>query len=530
MAEELSKQERTERLATRILEQARGQLISENHFLAVATGLLRVAFAQLAGALATDGRTLYVDAPRLVKSFSASGEVPVHDYVHVLMHCVLLHPFVGREVDAQAWDLACDMVAESLAAEICGPRKGVRGAQQQLVLKQVAKDIAGALTAERLYRQLRDGAYANARDVWGELFHVDDHAGWHQQAANDAGTGGAAGLAQSGEAQTDQHAESGAPTQAPSPFQQGVAPDAGAGTDSSRSGEGGSAYRDGLADGTGTDALARGGDGQPEQDDAPAQPRPLAPRELDEVRHAWEHAAKSMRVDLETLSRKRGERLGGLMRELEVSTHEQVDYREFLRQFAVRGEHLHVSDDEFDYVFYTYGLELYDDMPLIEPLEYRDERRIRDFAIVIDTSSSVSGHIVQQFVDTTFDVLSSEASFFEKVNIHIVQCDTRVQSDVKLTSLADLDRWRRTVKLYGFGGTDFRPAFAYIDELLAAGEFDDLSGVIYFTDGWGTYPKRVPHYPCAFVFYDEDHRPDLVPAWAIQVVLHPGEFESMSVY
>ena len=390
MTEELSKQERTERLATRILEQARGQLISENHFLAVATGLLHVAFAQLAGALATDGRTLYVDAPHLVKNFSASGEVPVHDYVHVLMHCVLLHPFVGREVDAQAWDLACDMVAESLAAEICGPRKGVRGAQQQLVLKQVAKDIAGALTAERLYRELRDGAYANAHDLWGELFHVDNHAGWHQQAANDAGTGGAAGPAQSVEAQTDQHAESGAPTQAPSPFQQGAAPDAGAGTDSSRSGEGGSAYRDGLADGTGTDALARGGDGQPEQDDAPAQPRPLTPRELDEVRHAWEHAAKSMRVDLETLSRKRGERLGGLMRELEVSTHEQVDYREFLRQFAVRGEHLHVSDDEFDYVFYTYGLELYDDMPLIEPLEYRDERRTAFLKRSTSTSCSAT--------------------------------------------------------------------------------------------------------------------------------------------
>ena len=30
-----------------------------------------------------------------------------------------------------------------------------------------------------------------------------------------------------------------------------------------------------------------------------------------------------------------------------------------------------INDDEFDYIFYTYGLKLYEKMPLIEPLEDR---------------------------------------------------------------------------------------------------------------------------------------------------------------
>ena len=213
-----------------------------------------------------------------------------------------------------------------------------------------------------------------------------------------------------------------------------------------------------------------------------------------------------------------------------MSTHEQVDYRDFLRQFAVQSEEMRLPDDEFDYVFYTYGLSLYGNMPLVEPLEYRDEKRIRDFVIVIDTSSSVTQDVVQQFVNTTFDVLTSESSFFQKVNVHIIQADQRVQSDTKITSLAELDRWRRDIRLFGFGGTDFRPAFTYVNDLLAAGEFDDLSGLIYFTDGWGIYPDRMPPYKTTFVFYDEDHRPELVPAWAMQITLHPGEFESMSVY
>ena len=172
----------------------------------------------------------------------------------------------------------------------------------------------------------------------------------------------------------------------------------------------------------------------------------------------------------------------------------------------------------------------YDNVPLIEPLVYRSEKRIRDFAIVIDTSSSVSAKVVQEFVDATFDVLNSEGGFFAQTNIHIIQADARVQSDIKITSPAELNQWRHNIKLYGFGGTDFRPAFRYVQELRQAGEFDDLQGLVYFTDGWGIYPDRMPPYKCAFVFYDEDHRPELVPAWAIQVVLHPGEFESMSVY
>ena len=133
-------------------------------------------------------------------------------------------------------------------------------------------------------------------------------------------------------------------------------------------------------------------------------------------------------------------------------------------------------------------------------------------------------------MDATFDVLATEGGFFAQTNIHIIQADARVQSDTKISSLADLDRWRRNIKLYGFGGTDFRPAFRYVQELRQRGEFDDLQGLVYFTDGWGIYPDRMPPYKCAFVFYDEDHRPELVPPWAIQLVLHPGEFESMSVY
>ena len=83
------------------------------------------------------------------------------------------------------------------------------------------------------------------------------------------------------------------------------------------------------------------------------------------------------------------------------------DYSEFLRKFAAINETVKVSDDEFDYIYYNYGLQHYHKMPLIEPLEYREDNRIRDFVIAIDTSGSVAGEEVQSFLQKTYGILRS---------------------------------------------------------------------------------------------------------------------------
>ena len=71
----------------------------------------------------------------------------------------------------------------------------------------------------------------------------------------------------------------------------------------------------------------------------------------------------------------------------------------------------------------------------------------------------------------------------------------------------------------GFGGTDFRPAFDYIDGMVENEEFTDLKGVIYFTDGYGIYPEKAPEYECIFAFLNEDEHRGQTPWWVIPVVL-----------
>ena len=245
-----------------------------------------------------------------------------------------------------------------------------------------------------------------------------------------------------------------------------------------------------------------------------------------ELSRKWQEINEKMETDLETFSKEASEENGSFLGQLRVENRERQDYREFLRKFSVLREEMGTDPDTFDYGFYSYGLSLYGNMPLIEPLETREVRRIADFIIVIDTSMSCSGTLVRRFLEETYSVLKQNDSYFRRVNVHIIQCDEKVHSDVKITSEKELKKYMDQFELYGEGGTDFRPAFAYVDELLGRGEFDDLKGLIYFTDGYGIYPSRMPPYKTAFVFLEEDYRDADVPAWAIRLVLREDELES----
>ena len=74
-----------------------------------------------------------------------------------------------------------------------------------------------------------------------------------------------------------------------------------------------------------------------------------------------------------------------------------------------------MNDEEFDYVYYTYGLRLYENMPLIEPLEYKEVKRIREFVIAVDTSGSTSGDLVQKFLQKTYNILKTSESYFSRM-------------------------------------------------------------------------------------------------------------------
>lgn len=193
-------------------------------------------------------------------------------------------------------------------------------------------------------------------------------------------------------------------------------------------------------------------------------------------------------------------------------------YREFLRKFCILKEELRIDMDEYDLNYYTYGLRIYKNMPLIEPIETKESLRIEELAIVVDTSYSTSGELVKRFLKETFTILAETDSFFRKRRLHIIQCDEAVQSDITVTGDTDIDALINNFELIGGGNTDFRPAFEYVNNLIKIGEIKKLQGLLYFTDGKGKYPKKRMSYQTAFVFMDKTSEIS-VPAWAMKAEL-----------
>lgn len=255
--------------------------------------------------------------------------------------------------------------------------------------------------------------------------------------------------------------------------------------------------------------------------DAPEQPQQM-PTPLPQK--TWQKIGERMQTELDLRDKEAGEGTDALKQQVKAANRSRRSYKDFLRRFCVLREEVKLDPDEFDLNFYTYGLSVYGNLPLIEPLESRESKKIRDFVIVIDTSESTSGELVKAFLKETFGLLKTGESFFAKCNIAVMQCDDAVRDLTFLHSTDELDRFAACLTLTGGGGTDFRPAFAKIEELRRDGTLRDLQGVLYFTDGKGTYPTRRPPYETAFLFLETGTPPPDTPPWAMRLVLSPEEF------
>ena len=482
-------------------------------------------------AFAVDGRFLYYDTAAVLQDYRASKKAPAHDLLHAVMHCVFLHPYVGAAINQPLWDLACDMATERAVMDCCGIRPGERGLSAQAILHRVELDLGCRPTAEKIYHRLCEGKWASEVERWGKLFHADNHGAWYAFDSDDSedeadslpgecsegqcseGQKGSAQGNPSGAGAASGEVDAGAADEVrenPERSQGNAAGDAQVVYETEQQGRG---LRQVSSAGTWTNQRAAW------------NALRKSPSELRKQQDEWRGVAAGLAVNLQTFAKKKGQDLTGLVDDLNQAAHQRVDYAAFLRQFATPGEVMRLSEDEFDYIFYTYGLKLYGNVPLIEPLEYREEKRIREFVLVIDTSGSVQGDTVRRFVTTTFDILKSTESFHQKVQVHVIQADAQVRSDDVITSSDELKTWANHATIHGGGGTDFRPAFEYVNALVNDGAFTDLGGLVYFTDGWGTYPENMPDYCVAFVFYDEDYRPESVPSWAAQVVLDGDALE-----
>ena len=252
----------------------------------------------------------------------------------------------------------------------------------------------------------------------------------------------------------------------------------------------------------------------------PEQPNAPTPQ----LQKSWQKISERMQTELEMRDKEAGEGAEALAQQVRAANRSRRSYRDFLRRFCVLREEVHLDMDTYDLNFYTYGLSIYGNMPLIEPLETRESRKVEELALVVDTSYSTSGELVRAFLSETYGLLKARENFFRRMNLHLIQADNQVQRDDLITSEEDLVRVMNQFELKGGGGTDFRPAFDYVTRLCAEKKFANLRGLLYFTDGMGTYPARRPPFDAAFLFLGDRFEDTQVPPWAIKLVLDEEEF------
>lgn len=382
-----------------------------------------------------DGFRIYYK-PEYVMGLYESGPVFVNRvYLHMILHCMFKHVIKRGKREQNLWNLACDIVVESVLDSFTYRcvHLPVHGKRRNLYQK-IKKEYQ-VFTSERVYEWLlRQNLSFEHYMEWLMEFRRDDHSFWEL-------------------------------------------------------------------------------------------PENQKENRIQNFQNKWQDISEKTQTEMETFAKDQEDEAGDMVRKLQVENRKKYDYKSFLRQFAILREEMQVDIDSFDYGFYTYGLNMYGNMPLIEPQEWKEVKKIQEFVIAIDTSMSCSEELVQIFLEQTYTILKETESFFQKVKIHLIQCDSKVQSDVIITCEDDLKRYMDELTIKGGGGTDFRPVFQYVDELIEQKYFYHLKGLVYFTDGYGEFPKVRPIYDTAFVFLQQDYNDVNVPPWAMKLILQPEDMK-----
>ena len=116
--------------------------------------------------------------------------------------------------------------------------------------------------------------------------------------------------------------------------------------------------------------------------------------------------------------------------------------------------------------------------------------------VVIDTSGSISEDEIQEFI-SEIDAIKSQV----RARITLLSCD----SDLNYGCPWYFEPWdpfAMDIEIRGGGGTNFRPAFDWVD---AQDRMPDL--LMYFTDAEGVFPEAEPMYPVLWLVKGKESVP-----------------------
>jgi predicted metal-dependent peptidase len=183
------------------------------------------------------------------------------------------------------------------------------------------------------------------------------------------------------------------------------------------------------------------------------------------------------------LSKLKGDVPAGLDRSLDELLNPKVSWRALLRKYVT---HMLPSD-------YTWTRPAKKSVACGFYLPSVKKEEI-EVTVAIDTSGSIDQELLKEFLSEIIGI-SRE---FEQVKVRILTCDTQVYDDYTLTN-GNIARLAQ-LKIKGGGGTDFRPVFNKLKD-------SDTKALIYFTDGYGTFPDKPERFVTIWALSEKTIKP-----------------------
>lgn len=184
----------------------------------------------------------------------------------------------------------------------------------------------------------------------------------------------------------------------------------------------------------------------------------------------WSEAMQRARAIMHSLGQEAP--LSGMRRELEALEPGHLDWRAWLWRYLVQTP---TDFSGYDRRFIGRGLYL-------EALQGESVR----VHVCLDTSGSVTDAQIQTFLSEVRGIASS----YPHLVCDLYFADASLNGPYRLGS-ADLPE-----KIFGGGGTSFRPFFERLERDTPYGE---TALAIYLTDGFGSFPERTPTIPVLWV-------------------------------
>jgi len=427
---------------------ARRNLVLDQPFFGVLSLKLDMVEDRSVRTLETDGRKLWFN-PEYVGTLSKHELQGV--VAHEVLHCANGHVWRIESRNEKTWDHACDYVVNQVVLDA------------GMVLPQGALDGTPykGMSAEEVYEHLNQQPPSSQQPE-----SIPDEEEGESGEENDAG----AGQSQ----------------------QQDDAEDDGADSQTGPGNRGGDEQSDG--DGEDSQGNSGGCDGDQGESQGDDQPPPDG-SECGQIRSCADDAQPELQADWSAAvlnAAKRAESMGrlpaGLERLLGDIKNPPQDWRAILRRFVQQNATSDYSWRQPNTRYMYAGLY----MPALR------SENMPPMVVAVDTSGSIDDLTLSQFTREIDSIVGD----LQPERVYVVYCDAEIHG---------VDIFERgepiTLNPKGFGGTDFRPVFEWVEE-----EGLQPSCLVYLTDLYGDFPPNPPAYPVMW-----GATSDYIPPWGESV-------------